>query len=152
MTDRLFLNDKVMITDDGGIAISLLNKTGATSVKGKVAEPADGNDAAFSLCAVDSVDPIGIIYGDNAGSQVADGVACWIVVAGLAYIMFESATTRGHFARMGVAADANDAAGLAMSEALPTSPFATDKHFAEVGHVLETIGGAGLALCMVHFN
>jgi len=86
------------------------------------------------------------------GGQVADGVACWVVVLGLAYVLFQAATTRGHFARMTIAADADDAAGYAISETVPTSPFATDKHFGEVGHVLETIGGAGLALCMIHFN
>ena len=100
-----------MVTEDGGLAVSLINKTGAISVKGNVVEPDGAVNAAFSLCAVDSVDPIGVVYGDDAGNQVADGVACWIVFAGLAYVTFESATTREHFARMGGAADANDAAG-----------------------------------------
>ena len=141
-----------MVTEDGGIAVSLINKTGATSVKGALAQVDDAVDSAFDLVPVDNPDCFGIVYGDDAGNQVADGVACWIVIAGLAYVLFESATTRKHFARMGVAADGNDQAGYAMSEAYPTAPFATDKHFAEVGHVLETIGGAGLALCVLHFN
>jgi hypothetical protein len=42
--------------------------------------------------------------------------------------------------------------GNAVAEAVPSSPFATDKHFQEIGHVLETTGGAGLALCLLHSN
>lgn len=151
MANRLFIGN-MMVTEDGGLAISLINKTGVTSVKGKIVVAAGGVDAAFTLCAVGGIDPIGIIYGDDAGNQVADAAACWIVIQGLAYVLFESATTRGHFARMGVAADSNDAPGLAMSETVPTAPFSVDKHFSETGHVLQTIGSAGLALCMVHFN
>ena len=42
--------------------------------------------------------------------------------------------------------------GQALSEALAAPPFATDKHFYEIGHVLESRVGAGLAKCILHFN
>ena len=142
----------MMVTEDGGLAVSLVNKTGTTSVKGTLVH-ADANvDAAFILTPVNDVDAFGVVYGNDAGAQVADGVACWVVIAGLAYVLFQAATTRGHFARMTITADADDAAGYAISEAVPTSPFYTDKHFGEIGHVLETIGAPGLALCVLHFN
>ncbi|KKL90587.1 hypothetical protein LCGC14_1903210 [marine sediment metagenome] len=35
---------------------------------------------------------------------------------------------------------------------IPTSQFATDKHFMEIGHILENTGGAGLARTVLHFN
>ena len=152
MSKRLFLNSKMMITELGGLAISLINKTGTTSVKGMLVEPDGGVDSAFDIVPVDGVDCIGVVYGDDEGSQVADAVACWVVIAGIAQVLFESATTREHMARMGVAADGNDTAGYAMSEAVPTSPFSIDKHFAEIGHVIESIGGSGLAKCVLHFN
>ncbi len=152
MSKRLFLNSKVMVTEDGGIAMSLINKTGTTSVKGTVAGAGPSVNDSFELLPVGRADPIGIVYGGDDGNQVADGVACWVVFGGKAYVLFQAATTRGHFARMTVTADADDAAGIAISEAFPTSPFATDKHFQEVGHVLEAIGGAGLALCAIHLN
>jgi len=64
---RIFLSDKIMVTEDGGIAVSLVNKSGATSVKGTLVYPSGGNDAAFDLTPVDSVDTFGIVYGDDAG-------------------------------------------------------------------------------------
>jgi len=42
--------------------------------------------------------------------------------------------------------------GQAKSEAVPTSPFATDKHFSEIGHVLESRTGEGLAKVYLDFN
>ena len=48
--------------------------------------------------------------------------------------------------------DTGEISGQALNEAVPTSPFATDKHFCEIGHVLETRTGAGLAKVNLHFN
>lgn len=152
ITTPLTFNSNITFTPDGGIAMSMINKTGTTSVKGKIAQVDTGVDNAFDLVAVGGADPIGIIYGDDNGNQVADGISCWIVFGGKAYILFQAATTRHHMARVTVSGDDNNAPGLAISEAVPTSPFSTDKHFQEVGHVTETIGSAGLALCVIHQN
>lgn len=151
MAERLFLGN-MMVTELGGLAIKLTNKTGATSVKGTLVDAHTSVASAFALVGVGGVDPCGIVYGDDAGEQVADAVECWVVVTGIAQVLFTGSTTLGHFARMSIAADTGDAAGLAQSEAVPTSPFATDKHFQEIGHVIEAIGAAGLAKCVLHFN
>ncbi len=150
--NRHSFENSIYFTPDGGIAMKLTNKTGTTSVKGTCAGVSSSTNDAFELLPVGEADPIGIVYGDDDGNQVADGVSCWIVFAGRAYIKFQAATTRGFIARMTVVGDTDDAAGIAIAEVFPTSPFATDKHFQECGHVIETIGSAGLALCVIHQN
>ena len=42
--------------------------------------------------------------------------------------------------------------GKAASEAAPSTPFATDKHFQEIGHAIEATGAEGLCLCILHWN
>lgn len=141
------LGTKMMVTPEGGLAIRLTNKTGGVTTKGYLVTASTGTDKAFAYCAVDQPDIIGAVY--EAG--VADASECWVVVAGIADVYFMGSTTRGHFARNIVAADGG-ASGQAVSEVKPGTPFATDKHFAEVGHVLETRVGAGLAKVAMHFN
>jgi len=53
---------------------------------------------------------------------------------------------------VGVTADTGEEAGKGVWDALPSSPFATDKHFQEVGHNLEITAAPGLCLCAIHFN
>ncbi len=150
--NRHTMNNNIYFTPDGGLAVSLINKTGAESVKGMLVIPDGSVNSAFALVPVNDPDCMGVIYGDDDGNQVADGVACWIVTCGIAKVLFQAATTRNHYARITVTADADDAAGKAISEVLPTSPFANDKHFQEIGHIIESIGAAGLALVVLHFN
>ena len=150
-TKGIIINDALFLTPDGGVATKMINKTGATSIKGTIAHHKADTDFGFELCPDDEADQIGVVYGDDDGNQVADGVACWVVGNGRAYIYFESATDRGLFVRSQVAADGGTI-GYAVAEAAPSAPFSNDKHFQELGHVLETIGGAGLALCVLHSN
>jgi len=140
--------EKCWLTPGGGIAVRLTNRTGAASVIGSVVDPSVDHDNAFRLAPVDSFDPIGVVY--EAG--VADGDECWVVLTGKAQVLFASAATRSHMARVVIAADGGANSGLAQSEEVPTPPAATDKHFREIGHVLETTAGAGLAWCVLHFN
>jgi hypothetical protein len=71
----------------------------------------------------------------------------------MAYVYYTTSTTRGYLARGFVAADGGAfVAGQAFNEAVPSSPFANDKHFYEIGHVVESIASAGLALTLIHFN
>jgi hypothetical protein len=131
------------------MAIKLLNKTGAVSVKGEVVQPDTTTPSAVKKIEVDIPDPIGVFY----ESGVADGALAWIVVSGIADVYFIGNTTLGHFVRGFLTADGESyVAGQAMSEALPTSPFDDDKHFYEIGHVIEARVGAGLAKCVIHFN
>lgn len=137
-----------MFTADGGIARKMVNKTGAASVKGTVVETGATVANSFALVGVGDPDPVGVVYEDG----VADGSECYVVFTGAAKVFYVGATSLHDFARVCVAGDTDDEAGKAISEAAPVSPFATDKHFQEIGHVIEAIGSAGLALTMIHFN
>ena len=136
------------LTEDGGFATKLTNKSGAASIKGYLVTASDSTNNAVKNCAIDVPDAIGVFL----ESGVADGAEAWIVVSGRADVYFSGSTTRGHLARVGLTIDTGEVAGQAISEPYPTSPFATDKHFAEIGHVLESRTGAGLAKCVLHFN
>lgn len=142
------VTDKVKLTEEGGIAILLTNKTGAPSVKGYCVTTNEGQNNSVKLVPVNVPNCIGVFY----DSGIADGAEAWVVVSGIAEVYFWDSTTRGQLARTGLTADTGEVAGQAMSEAVPTSPFATDKHFCEIGHILETRIGAGLAKVVLHFN
>ncbi len=135
-------------TIEGGLAIKLINKTGAVSIKGTIMEAEGTTDRGCELSGIDDPDPMGIMY--DAG--IADGDEVWVVVSGIAQVLYSTAVTRATFSRVPVAADGTATIGRAVNEALPTPPFATDKHFLEIGHPIESIGAAGLALTILHFN
>jgi hypothetical protein len=140
---------KIAFTDQGGIAIKLTNKTGAATVKGSVVTAGTADNGVI-LVPVNIPNPIGVFYEDD----VAADAEAWVVIAGIADVLFSGATTRGHLARTSLNVDttAQKVAGKALSEAVPTSPFSDDKHFCEIGHVLETKAEAGLAKVVLHFN
>lgn len=135
-------------TPEGGLAVRLINDTGETSVKGKIVHPSNSVDNAVSLVPVDDVDCMGVIY----ESGIPDGEMMTVVFSGMVKVFFVDSTTREHFARICVAADTNAENGKAISEPVPTPPLSTDKHFREIGHILESRVGAGLANVMLHFN
>jgi hypothetical protein len=139
---------KIRFTPEGGLAISLINKTGSNSVKGYCVTTNDAVDNSVKLVLIDTPDCIGVFY----ESGVADGYETWVVTSGIADVYFWGSTTRGHLARTGLSADTGEITGQALSEVFPSSPFATDKHFCEIGHVLENRTGAGLAKVALHFN
>jgi len=136
------------VTEYGGKIEWRENQTGETSVKGKLVTPSASVNNAVVLVAVGVPNPIGAIY--DAG--VAVGQMMRIVTSGPAQVLFVGNTTRAHLARSCHGTDAGGAAGKAISEAVPTSPFATDKHFMECGHVRESTTGGTLALVDLHFN
>jgi hypothetical protein len=140
-------NGKIMLTPEGGLAVQVVNNTGASSVKGTIVEASKSVDNAVALAAVDDVDPFGIVYSD----AVDDGENIWVVISGIAEVLYSTTVTRGTFARVPIAADGGQA-GYAIAEALPVPPLATNKHFQEIGHPLESIGAPGLAKTVLHFN
>lgn len=81
-----------------------------------------------------------------------DGAECWVVISGIAEVLFIGNTVTGYLARTFLSSEAGYITGYAVAEALPTPPFDTDKHFCEIGHVLTTRTGAGLAKVVLHFN
>jgi hypothetical protein len=141
------LSGNIKLTPEGGFAIRVINDTGGDSIKGYIVEPSSTVDNAVKYTDNNDVDPVGIIY--DAG--VADGGYVWIVIAGIADVFYGTAVTRGTFSRVPVVAD-GVASGRAVNEALPVPPFATDKHFQEIGHPIESRANPGLAKTIVHFN
>lgn len=143
-------NANIKVTPFGGLAIKVLNKTGSNSVKGEVVTVYNTTaiDMAVKKIVVDVPNPIGVFLDDG----VPDGLPAWIVFSGIAYVYFVGNATRGHIARGFLSADAGYVIGRALSEAVPVSPFSVDKHFYEIGHVLESRVGAGLARVDLHFN
>ena len=150
----LFENGKPLVifgngrlTKEGGFAVRVINKTGAPSVKGHILEAEGTTDNGVEKAGINDPDPFGIMY-DNG---VPDGGGCWMVVSGIAEVLYGTVVTRATFSRVPVTAD-GIAAGLAVNEALPAPPFSTDKHFMEIGHPIESIGAPGLAKTVLHFN
>ena len=93
-------------------------------------------------------DPFGVFY----ESGTPDGELAWVIVSGIAEVYFVGNTSAGYLARGFVNADSGYIIGQALAEAFPSSPFATDKHFYEIGHIIESRVGEGLAKTVLHFN
>jgi len=144
-----FTGTKVKLTVEGGIAVKLTNKTGAVTVKGEIVRPDSATDSGVVKIVVDIPSPIGVFY----ESGIAADAETWVVISGIADVYFTGNTTRGYLARGFITSDgAGYVTGQALAEAYPSSPHDTDKHFYEIGHVLESRVGAGLAKCVLHFN
>jgi hypothetical protein len=137
----------IKFTADGGMAVQLINKTGAPSVKGSVV--ASGTVNASFILQGNEFNAIGAVY--EAG--VADGSPCWVTFAGIAYVLLVNGT--GSTAGYWVKSHATDGRADG-SLALPTGgSFAgVDDHFKEIGHSLETKIAGTDVLCkiMLHFN
>jgi hypothetical protein len=139
---------RVKFTDEGGLAVQYLNKTGADSIKGYCVTASDATADAVKLVPIQVPNCIGVFL----DSGVPDGELAWVVISGRAYVYFWGDAVKGYLARTGLTADTGEVAGQALSEAMPESPFDVDKHFCEIGHCLEARTGAGLALVNLHFN
>jgi len=78
------LNGAVCETDEGGLAVRLINKTGAASIKG-TAVCIDGTTAfGVTETVVAATNNFGII----AESGIADGSDVWVTFAGKALVAF----------------------------------------------------------------
>lgn len=148
ISQERFHSDKFMVTVEGGLAVKLTNNTGAVTVKGNVVTNSAALANAVVLAVDGEPDALGVFY----ESGIADGDTAWVVVSGIADVYFIGSTTLGHLARTFIGGEAGYVTGQAKSEAIPAAPFASDKHFCEIGHVLEARVGAGLAKCVLHFN
>jgi len=148
ISQERFHSDKFMVTVEGGLAVKLTNNTGAATVKGNVVTNSAALANAVVLAVDGEPDALGVFY----ESGIANGAEAWVVISGIADVYFIGSTTLGHLARTFISGEAGYVTGQAKSEAIPSSPFATDKHFCEIGHVLEARVGAGLAKVVLHFN
>ena len=141
--------EKFKITAEGGYAVKLINATGAVTIKGEVVKTGAAVENSVIKIVKDIPNPIGVFY----ESGTPDGEEAWVVISGIGQIYFVGSTTRGQFARGFFTADgASYVAGQALAEAFLVSPFAADKHFYELGHILESRTGAGIAKCILNFN
>jgi hypothetical protein len=134
-------------TPEGGVFVRMINKTGANSVEGTVVRVGSIDNSVIKA-QVDIPDPIGVIYENG----IADGNLVKVVISGIAKVLFIGNTAAQNLARTFITGDAGYISGYALAEAFPSPPFASDKHFCEIGHVLETRTGPGLAKVNLHFN
>lgn len=137
---------------DGNVAVRLINKTGAASIKGTLVQAAVGSttlDYSFEVTGVDDYQPIGVVIEDG----IADGEWCWVAIAGLVDVLLKDATA----ATMGYWAHTADAAGRA-DITLIAPPGGgipeLETHMREIGHCIETkaAGKSVLAKIIMHFN
>lgn len=139
----LIVSEKVMLTQIGGVAIKLTNKTGSASVKGMLVEAGDTVDNSFIINDVSGDHPIGVVY----GAGVADGAECWVVIYGIAEVLLKDSTTatRGYWVQSADVAGRVDATFAAPNPAT---------HWREIGHALESQGAGTdvLAKITMHFN
>lgn len=130
------------ITSEGGFVISLINKTGANSIKGTIIEASHTDENAFGVADANSDHPIGVVL-DNG---VADGEYCRVVVGGKAQVLMKDteAATVGYWVRT------SDVAGRAIMEISPNPSF----HWQEIGHSLENqLAGTNVLVWIdLHFN
>ena len=134
-------------TNERGFLVKIINRTGETSVKGKLVSASTTADRE-AILQTNEFDTIGVIQ--EAG--VAEGSEMWIWVTGsVAQCMFEDgiAPTRGNICI------ASDVDGRADSITNPGSGLpGHDIHFKECGHILQSVssGTSILALVSLHFN
>jgi hypothetical protein len=145
ITDTLEVNAKSKLTPIGGIAIKLTNKTGANSVAGGLVVASTGTDDAVMTGGTLEDETIGVFLEDG----VSDGSEAWVVVSGIADVLFDDnvGTTRGYWCSAGTTA------GTANISATVTPA----RHFEEIGHCIETVAAGGIgtnikARCVLHFN
>jgi hypothetical protein len=137
------------ITKDGGLAVKMVNKTGAASIRGQVVKADTATDNGVILCAANDDEGFGVLL----DSGIAANANVWVVTSGFAYVALEDnvASVHGYWVGTGAAE-----AGYARTQAAPPA-LGVAAHFEEVGHCIESVaaGGAGthiLAKCVIHFN
>ena len=135
-------------TEEQGLAIELINKTGTTSVKGTVVQASSAMNESFESQA-DQDDNIGVVYQNG----IADGERCLIVIAGIAQVLLENSTAsvRGNW----VFASTVDGRANATLTTPPGGGIPEhDEHFKEIGHCVESkdAGTDVLAKIILHFN
>jgi hypothetical protein len=141
--DAIVFVPKIRLTDEGGFAVHMTNKTGAVTVKGEIVSVSTAYDNAAMLGPANGDMPIGVFY----ESGIADGSEVWVVVSGIADVMMKNTVAPVH----GYVAFLSDTAGRAdCSSGLPSAA----QHFREMGHLMEskTGGTSVLSKIVLHFN
>lgn len=149
MPIQVFGNNKIGISELGGIAKKMINKTGVASVKGTVVETSTTTDDAFQIADADGNHQFGVVYDDG----IADGSECWVIIYGVADVLLKDATLSAH----GNWVFMSDVAGrVDATLADPTAGGVAqlDQHMREVGHCIESKAADTdvLARVCLHFN
>lgn len=144
-SDVLVQGSKFLVTSLGGIAIKMTNGTGSPTVKGNLVSASPSAANKFTLQA-NEFDAVGVVY----ESGIADGSETWVIIQGVAHVLWKNSTT----ATKGYVALAADTDGRVINVAVPTSNPIVAEHFKEIGHVLEDNGGGidQLVKVILHFN
>jgi len=129
-----------------GIAVRMKNGTGSASVLGSLVSVSQAADNVFIL-QNNEYDSIGVV----AESGVANGEECYVIISGVARVLFKDgeSSTRGNIL---LAAD-TDGRGYNVANPGGGLP-GTDAHFKECGHVLQSVSSGTniLVYCVLHFN
>ena len=115
----------VKLTQEGGIAVKLLNKTGATSLRGTLVEIDTGLDEAVKTGVINSTAITGVVY----QSGIDDGFNMWVVVSGIAYVLMKDATaaTRGQYVSTGTVAGRAEASATLPAQGQQVGNFIESK-------------------------
>ena len=116
------------------------NASGSDLPEGYIAMVDDSGTERAKICAVDSEDFVGVVY----GGTISNGDSGWFVIKGKCEVYMDaSSATRGHRFRIPVTGDTNATAGMAHDD--NTYIDATR----DLGLVLETKVGEGLTTCVL---
>ena len=142
--------EKSKMTNIGGFAIKLTNKTGGNSVAGQLVQADTTANDAVKLTGIDEEETIGVFL----DSGVAANAEAWVVISGIADVAMQDNTTatRGNWVRSSI----TEAGYADATNSTPPSP-AAFSHFNEIGNCIETVTATGggthvLARCVLHFN
>lgn len=133
---------KMKFTAEGGLAVQMVNNTGAASVKGTLVEASPGINEGVILTTLDSVVPCGAVYEDG----VADGELMYVAIAGIVEVLLED-TLAG--VRANWCDTSSNQTGRMDQHAGPTPA----THWQEIGHCLENKTAGTDVLCKItmHF-
>lgn len=141
------MSPKVKFTPEGGVAVKLVNKTGANSVVGSLVKAGTGVDESFILSATTEYGHCGVVYEGG----VPDGSSCWVVVAGVAEVLVDDsqAVSRGDFIVSSTSTAGRVDVGSGGPGVVPDS-----EHFREVGHAITgcTAGTDKTFKLLLHWN
>lgn len=144
---RIPAESEMGFTTEGGLYITLVNKTGAASIKGTMVSCSNSYNNSCMVTqtsGIGSNKSIGVIY-DNG---IPDGSKVRVVVSGKAYVLLEDEEYSTHGQWCG--SSLYQAGRVLVAD----EPSSTSEHFREIGHCLESVSAGTNKLCLVvlHFN
>lgn len=139
-----------VLTQEGGLATWLINKSGAPSVRGTMVTAGGGVTRGAVPVTAGIPNPIGATY--DAG--IPDGGLMRVVVAGVAEVLMQDGQTPVVGYWVGTSATVNGRAFVQSAPPGGSLPAEITAHNGEIGHCLESksSGTNVLALCVLHFN